>query len=518
MRVATKSPYQPRVSIIIPTYNRPKLLQEAVESALAQTYPNVEIIVVDDGSTDNTGEIVAQYGGKVTYIKQANQDVAAARNTGGRAASGEYLTFLDDDDMIMPTKIARQVQVLLSRPEVGLVHCRFYYANEKGAPVHQVGLLPEGAVLPRLLRSNFIWMGAPLVRRHCLDQVGWFDEQIPAITADWDMWLRIAQAGYRFGCVQELLGAYRIHRNGMMSDVAALEHGMFAVLEKVFSNSHVSAHAIALKEEIRGRKHFWLSCRYYAAGQWEDAQRNLSDALAMHPDLRTHLGTFVELLSHDALGPRVGDPLEFVANVFLHLPPCADGLRQYHSQVLGRTYAGLSLRDYAAGNIAHAKSQFTQAIALYPPILEHKVFARLLRQHTMHLPVSSPILYVDTVLQNLPAQARRLERVRARMLSELHVELAHQDYSTGQPGLAIRQILIALCRRPWLIRNRSVVAILLKSLQASIPSRAPSRKPRRSLPATTAHPQSTWWPQDVPDDSRVAGSDGRSSSAGQTAP
>jgi glycosyltransferase involved in cell wall biosynthesis len=518
MRVATKSPYQPRVSIIIPTYNRPKLLQEAVESALAQTYPNVEIIVVDDGSTDNTGEIVAQYGGKVTYIKQANQDVAAARNTGGRAASGEYLTFLDDDDMIMPTKIARQVQVLLSRPEVGLVHCRFYYANEKGAPVHQVGLLPEGAVLPRLLRSNFIWMGAPLVRRHCLDQVGWFDEQIPAITADWDMWLRIAQAGYRFGCVQELLGAYRIHRNGMMSDVAALEHGMFAVLEKAFSNSHVSAHAIALKEEIRGRKHFWLSCRYYAAGQWEDAQRNLSDALAMHPDLRTHLGTFVELLSHDALGPRVGDPLEFVANVFLHLPPCADGLRQYHSQVLGRTYAGLSLRDYAAGNIAHAKSQFTQAIALYPPILEHKVFARLLRQHTMHLPVSSPILYVDTVLQNLPAQARRLERVRARMLSELHVELAHQDYSTGQPGLAIRQILIALCRRPWLIRNRSVVAILLKSLQASIPSRAPSRKPRRSLPATTAHPQSTWWPQDVPDDSRVAGSDGRSSSAGQTAP
>lgn len=491
MRVATKSPHRPRVSVIIPTHNRHKLLQDAVESALAQTYPNLEIIVVDDGSTDNTAEIVAQYGGKVTYIKQANQDVAAARNTGIRAASGEYLTFLDDDDLIMPTKIARQVQVLFSRSEVGLVHCRFYYANEKGEPVYQVGLLPEGDVLPRLLRNNFIWMGAPLVRRRCLDQVGWFDEQIPAITADWDMWLRIAQAGYRFGCVQELLGAYRIHRNGMMSDVAALEHGMFAVLEKTFSNSHVPARVTALKEEIRGRKHFWLSCRYYAAGQWEDAQRNLSDALAMHPDLTTHPGAFVELLSHDALGPRVDDPLEFVANVFLHLPPSADGLRQYRSQVLGRTCAGLSLRDYAAGHIAHAKSRFTKAIALYPSILEPEVFASLLCRYAMHLPVRSPILSADTVLQNLPAQARRLERVRARVLSEMHVKLAHQDHSTGQPGLAVRRILMALCRRPWLIKNRRIVAILLKSLQASISSRAPSRKPRRSLPATTTRPQAT---------------------------
>jgi glycosyltransferase involved in cell wall biosynthesis len=467
MRIA-KSPHRPRVSVIIPTHNRPKLLQEAIESALAQTYPNVEIIVVDDGSTDNTAEIVAQYGGKVTYIKQANQDVAAARNTGGRAASGEYLTFLDDDDLIMPTKIARQVQVLLSRPEVGLVHCRFYYANEKGEPMYQVGLLPEGDVLPRLLRSNFVWMGAPLVRRSCLDQVGWFDEQIPAITADWDMWLRIAQAGYRFGCVQEPLGAYRIHRNGMMSDVTSLECGLFAVLKKAFSNSHVPASVTALKEEIHGRTHFWLSCRYYAIGQWEDAQRNLSDALARHPDLMTHPGTFVDLLSQDALGRRVSDPLEFVANVFLHLPPCADGLRQYESQVLGRTYAGLSLRNYAAGHIAHAKSQFTQAIALYPPILEHQVFAEFLRQHAMHLPVSSPTLYIDTVLQNLPAQAQRLERVRAHVLGEVHVKLAHHDYSAGQQGLAIRRILRALCRHPWLIRNRRIVVILLKSLQASI--------------------------------------------------
>jgi glycosyltransferase involved in cell wall biosynthesis len=464
MRVATKSPYQPRVSVIIPTYNRPKLLQEAIESALAQTYPNVEIIVVDDGSTDNTAEIAAQYGGKVTYIKQANQDVAAARNTGGRAASGEYLTFLDDDDLIMPTKIARQVQVLLSRPEVGLVHCRFYYANEEGEPVYQVGQLPEGDILPRLLRNNFVWVGAPLIHRRCLDQVGWFDEQIPAITADWDMWLRIAQAGYRFGCVQEPLGAYRIHRNGMMSDVADLERGIFAVLEKAFLNSHLPARVTASKEEIYGRIHFWLSCRYYATGQWGDAQRNLSEALAMRPDLMAHPETFVELLSYDALGPRVGDAVEFVANVFRHLPPGANGLRQYRSQILGRIYAGLSLRDYAAGHIAHAKSQFAKAMALYPPIHEDEVFARLLRQHATHLPVSSPILYVDTVLQNLPAQAQRLRRVRARVLSNVSIACASQDCRAGRRVLAAWQLLVALRYCPSRISKIRRISSILQRL------------------------------------------------------
>jgi glycosyltransferase involved in cell wall biosynthesis len=467
----TKSPQLPRVSIIIPTYNRSKLLPEAIESALAQTYPNVEIIVVDDGSTDNTAEVVAQYAGKVTYVKQANQDVAAARNTGIRAASGEYLTFLDDDDLMMPTKIVRQVQVLASQPEVALVHCRFYYANEDGEPVYRVGVLPEGDVLPRLFWNNFVWMGAPLVRRHCLDQVGWFDEQISAMVADWDMWLRIAQAGYRFGCIQEPLGAYRIHQNSMMSDVATLEHGVFAVLERAFSNSHVPAGVTALKEQIYGRARFWISCRYYAAGRWDDAQRNLSEALDLRPHLLTHPAALARLIASNALSPRVSAPLQFVANVLDHLPPRADDLRYYRPQILSQVYAGLAMRNYGDGNIDCAKRQFTQAIALNPTGFEHRQdFVRLLCHSALHLPVSAPLPFIDTVLQNLPTQARRLGRVRARVLSEMHVKLARQDYSAGQRGLAVRRILLALYRHPWLIGRRNVAAILLRSMLGSTPS------------------------------------------------
>ncbi len=318
----TRAPHSPRVSIIIPTYNRSKLLRVALKSALAQTYPNIEIIVVDDGSTDDTAAVVAQYAGRVTYLKQANQDVAAARNTGIRAASGEYLTFLDDDDLIMPTKIARQVQVLASRPEVGLVHCRFYYADEDGNYLYKADLLPEGEVLQELVCSNFVWVGAPLIRRHCFDQVGLFDEEIPAICADWDMWLRIAQAGYRFACVQEPLGVYRIHRDGMMSDVAELERGNFAVLEKVYSNPHLPADVAALKEQAYGKIRFWISCRYYDAGQWDDARRNLAAALALRPQLLEQPEELSRLVCNHALSHRVRDPFQFVAGVLDHLITC----------------------------------------------------------------------------------------------------------------------------------------------------------------------------------------------------
>jgi glycosyltransferase involved in cell wall biosynthesis len=457
--------YLPRVSVIIPTYNRSKLLREAVESVLAQTYPNIEVVVVDDGSTDDTAAVAAQYAGRVTYLKQANQDVAAARNTGIRAASGEYLSFLDDDDLILPTKIARQVQVLASRSEAGLVHCRYYYANEDGNYLYKVGLLPEGEVLQKLVCKNFVWVGAPLIRCQCFEQVGLFDEEIPAICADWDMWLRMAQAGYRFACVQEPLGVYRIHRDGMMSDVAELERGIFAVLDKVFSNSQSPAEVAALKKQVYGGIRFWISCRYYAAGQWDDARRNLTAALALRPQLLEQPGELSRLLLSHALSPRVSDPFQFVAGVLDHLPACADGLQRYRSHILSQIYAGLAMRNYGVGNIADAKSQFTEAIALDPTRFEQtKYFARLLSRYALHLPVSAPIPYVDTVLRNLPAQAQRLGRGRAHVLSYVNVKLARQDYSAGRRLRTIRRVLTALRYRPSWIGNRGLVSIFLRSL------------------------------------------------------
>ena len=113
---------QPLVTVVVPAYNSSAFLRQAVDSALGQTYPFVEVIVVDDGSTDGTTEVVAGYGSKIVFIHQRNAGVAAARNTALRVARGELVAYLDADDVWDPDKVRRQVEFLAAHPECGLVH------------------------------------------------------------------------------------------------------------------------------------------------------------------------------------------------------------------------------------------------------------------------------------------------------------------------------------------------------------------------------------------------------------
>jgi glycosyltransferase involved in cell wall biosynthesis len=455
----------PRVSVIIPTHNRSKLLRVAIESVLAQTYPNIEAIVVDDGSTDDTVVMMAQYAGRVTYLKQTNQDVAAARNTGIRAASGEYLTFLDDDDLILPTKIERQVQILASRPAVGLVHCGYYHIDEAGNRVDKMVFLPEGEVLKELVCRNFIWAGAPLLRRQCIEWVGPFDEEIPAISADWDMWLRIAQAGFLFACVQEPLGAYRIQRDSMLANVAKLEQATVAIFDKVFARpASLPADVVAVKNQAYGIWRLWIGCRYYAAGRWDDARRNLSESFILHPQLLEDQAEFNQILCNEALDIRVDDPFRFINGVLEHLPPAAEAIRPYRLYLLSRVHTGLALHNYSRGNMAAAKRQLVNAIALYPTMLDQpEEFARTLCAFAMRLP-ALPHLYVATVFRNLPAEAQPLQRAQSRVLSDVNIGCAFEDYFAGNHRLAVHRILSALRYHPSWLRNKGVVSVLVKSL------------------------------------------------------
>jgi glycosyltransferase involved in cell wall biosynthesis len=456
----------PKVSIIIPTYNRSNLLRLTIESVLAQTYPNIEIIVVDDDSTDDTAAVIEQYAGRVIYIKQANQGASVARNTGFQAASGEYINFLDDDDLLMPTKIERQVQVLDSHPEIGLVHCGYYHIDADGKPLDKVCMLPAGEVLKELVQYCFLLIHTPLIRHQCLDQVGLFDDELDC-HEDWDLWLRIAQAGYQFACVQEPLCAYRVQQDSKMANLAKVEQGAFTVLDKVFANPRLPADVLAVKAQAYGNTHLWISWSYYVSGRWNDGQRNLAKALTLLPHLLEHPQELLESLIGHALSVRVSDPAKFVSDVLDHLPPCAASLRQYRARLLANVHVGLALRDYAFGDLEQAKHEIAEAIALNPALLEHTdEFAGLLRHYAVKLPVRAPSLYVETVLQNLPSGAQRLANVRSRVLSDVLVAHAFEDYHAGHRRNAVPKILRALCYRPSVLRNRGVVSISVRSLPA----------------------------------------------------
>jgi teichuronic acid biosynthesis glycosyltransferase TuaG len=199
----------PKVSIIIPTYNRVRYLREALDSALSQTYPNIEIIVVDDGSTDNTEQVVARYGKHLCYIKQENAGCAAAKNTGLAHASGVLLTNLDDDDRIHPEKIARQVAQFEANPALGICGTGVNFIDKDGnliEPYMPPRFSRDTQVL-QLLRRCFLVQPSVMIHRKVHDHLGGYKLML---SEDYEFWLRAA-LHYDIGVVEDYLTDYRQH-------------------------------------------------------------------------------------------------------------------------------------------------------------------------------------------------------------------------------------------------------------------------------------------------------------------
>jgi len=218
------------VSVVIPTYNCARYLPEAIDSVLAQTYRDFEIIVVDDGSTDNTAEVLARYGDTICVIRQTNQGRSAARNAGILAARGEYIAFLDADDVWLPHKLERQVAVMESQP--GAAWC--YSDYREFGPLGRVAESffertgrrppPQGWILLEEMAAPLAWTCTVIARANCFSKAGMFDTSFP-VSEDREMWLRLA-AYFDAVCVDEVLALYRRHETQVTSRTA--RSGVFA--------------------------------------------------------------------------------------------------------------------------------------------------------------------------------------------------------------------------------------------------------------------------------------------------
>lgn len=181
----------PLVSVIMPTFNRAGWLSDSIGSVLSQTYPSIELIVVDDGSTDHTTEVVQAFGDRLTYLRQANRGVSAARNRGVAASQGAWVAFLDSDDLWRPTKVAAQVALFQAQPEVEVCYTDEIWirhgvrVNPKRIHQKHTGWLFEPS-LPRCIISP----SSVMMRRSLWTRLGGFDERLPACE-DYDLWLRM---------------------------------------------------------------------------------------------------------------------------------------------------------------------------------------------------------------------------------------------------------------------------------------------------------------------------------------
>lgn len=181
----------PLVSVVIPTHNRCGFLREAVESVLAQSYAPMEVIVVDDGSTDGTAVMLGEYAAALTVIRQPNQGVSAARNAGIRAARGPLIALLDSDDYWLENKVARQVRLFQDQPDAVICQTdEIWIRNGVRVNPRERHTKYAGMIFERTLPLCLISPSAVMLRRTLLDEVGLFDEELPACE-DYDLWLRI---------------------------------------------------------------------------------------------------------------------------------------------------------------------------------------------------------------------------------------------------------------------------------------------------------------------------------------
>lgn len=228
-----------KVSVIIPTYNRAHYICESIDSALAQTFKDYEIIVVDDGSTDNTREVLKKYGDKIQYIYQANMGPPAAMNTGVRKAKGEYYLILGDDDALMPGMVERQVEVLDKNPDVAFVCSGIHFVDTNGEiyKTSRDGRARERS-FKSLLFDNFVWHLTTLVRRDISEEMGHFDESL-LTTHDHDLWIRMA-IKYRFEYTDLPLAKFRRHPGNYSKNLDLHLQDHLTILDKKEVRRHLT--------------------------------------------------------------------------------------------------------------------------------------------------------------------------------------------------------------------------------------------------------------------------------------
>jgi len=279
----------PRVSVIIPVFNRADLIAETLNSVLAQTYRDFEIVVVNDGSTDNTLRVLSNYKAhNLRVISQRNQGQAIARNTGIRASKGALIAFLDSDDLWLPEKLDRQLSLFDSQPNLAWCYSDTMLflctTNHDLHPFSSQNKPYEGQIAAHLLLRCFIPTLTVVIQRWVFEEVGFFHKL--AVAEDWDLWLRIA-AKHPVCRVSEVLARHRVHEGSISrSESITSRHKCYIeVIER----------AVAFAPEIYGPMHQKaLAARCFEAGQSLTIQRVMPEAREM----------FMKALHHYPLKPE----------------------------------------------------------------------------------------------------------------------------------------------------------------------------------------------------------------------
>ena len=300
----------PRVSVVIPVYNCEKYIAAAIDSVLCQTYKDYEIIVVNDGSSDGTNDILLRYGSKIRVVSQTNSGPAGARNTGVFNAKGEFIAFLDQDDTWLPQKLSLQVPLIEANKNVGVVCCDTYIVDsgkfdalvENCPRSFHMRKPHRGRVFDHLFFDNFISTSSVIVRKECFSKVGMFDKSVVPIE-DFDRWLRIS-AFYDMDYVDMPLVKFRDHVACFRKNEAVTIRHIIDVLTRILPEHPEFERAFkeAIADKLSGlyvtlgKKYLRLKLFNEALGSFREAFRKKRSFFMIESCISESLSCFLRFL------------------------------------------------------------------------------------------------------------------------------------------------------------------------------------------------------------------------------
>ena len=377
----------PRVSVIVPAYNQAQYLGQAIDSVLGQTYGDLELVVVDDGSTDGTADVVRlRLDPRLRYMQQDNQGLSAARNSGIRVASGAWLSFLDADDLFLPEKLSALLEIAQAHPGTGLAAGQAIPIDENGQPVGAIFDEGPPARTEDWLLANPLHVGSVILSRRWQETVGWFDVTLRSYE-DWDFWLRLAIAGCPMAWLPRPVSLYRFHRGQMIRDGRRMTEANLSVLEKVFGEPGLPASWQENRRRAYSRAHLRTAANAYSSSDPSAGNAALLEAVELDPELLEDGGLRLRNMFYSwSEFPKTTDRLALLERLHAHLP---GELRSvFTREDLAEGLLRVGIEAYQRGDRRTARSALWKGIRLDPRRVQNRglvsLFARTLA------PVSRP--------------------------------------------------------------------------------------------------------------------------------
>ncbi len=376
----------PQISVIIPTWNRAGLLAEAIQSVLQQTFDDFELIIIDDGSTDNTAEVVRGFADpRIVYHYQDKQERSTTRNRGVALSSGEFVTFLDDDDWFLPRKLEAQLRGFREFPQAGMIISGWDRVDETGRVVRaeRPWLHHPQPALKDWLFAAMAHVAAVLIRREWFERVGGFDRDL-ITNEDTYLWFCLARAGCPIGWVEEVVFRQRLHGGNSVRNISQVKADKIATLNKIFSDPQAAEMLGLSKESAFAKIHLGFASLKYGAERIERAQADLARAVAYDPSLlQNDADLLLESIAAYAWHHTTGEPAEFTNRVFANLPDELAVLRRLRRKALARTWMVGAFRAYRRHDMAQTRQRALRAVTTEPASLLNRGFTAILARALM---------------------------------------------------------------------------------------------------------------------------------------